>query len=1491
MKKKMSIMFLVFLLLNVVSFATALPSYSSNAQFTYGTSEEIIAPIEVEPHGYHLGGTPTEVALFKDSNPWGYTAIEDLLLAYGISYDVYTSAHMGIVDLSPYDKVITASVQGDTFWNALEANKVWFENYVNDGGILEMHLCAYSGSISPGKIYPGGFVFYHTGIEEVSIVDPTHPVLNTPNTITDDALDNWYYSAHGWFSAIPAGASEVLEATINGNPVFADCIFGSGAIFATTQTVEWRAGGGYPEFLENMILYMPAPVPILIVADDDGSDLVRGTSLPEFESALTAADYSYSVWIESTMGHPSLEYLLDFALVIWTCGDYWGWAVDPTDAATLESYLAQGGNILLEGEDIGFDHGSDSFMVNVAHATMEVDGTGAPGLTVSLTHPVTQGLPTTFTWETTPPYDDDVTPTNGGYEVIRYTGTSWTAVTVYDGSGSNGAVVYHAFPIYCLGQLERDTLIINSVRWLTQPPLYSRILWDDTHDTNGDDLYTTFSTLYGSLIANGYTVVQLNETQGPITSTILANYHILVIPDPEAALSSSEITAIQSFISAGGRLWVIGEWLGAFDRESVNTLLAPYGIAFGTADFEGTITNMAVHPITSGVSWFTYILGSDVNVWDVAQQIAWYDAYGVLAVWDDFSRVVAIGDSDVFEDVFLEGGNLQLGLNIIDWLAARPPAAKWTFMVYLDADNNLEGAGIDDFLEMAAVGSTDDVNIVVQMDRIGGWDTSYDNWIDCKRYLVTYGMTPTIANALQGLAEVNMGDPNTLANFMVWGIQNYPADHYVVVLWDHGSGWKLAFEEFKGVCFDDTDLDYLTTIELEQALANVESTTGVEVDIVGFDACLMGMIEIAYQIKDLADVMVASEEVEPLDGWPYDDILSSLTSDPAMTSSALATEIVTDYIASYMDPIVTQSAANLGLVTYATVNDLAIATSNFAQELINGLPAYRSEITQARQQTEEYYDPTYVDLYHFTQLIHTLIPDPDIQTAAEQVMDTLTYTVIAEGHLSEHPNSHGLSIYFPQSAGEYDSSYENLAFATDTIWDEFLNQYYIPTYDVTIKAHCYTEGVDVSVSITMDGSPTGYNTPHTFTGLAGTHTFTVPDADPNEHPFIGWSTGETSTTITITTGGTYTAYYARATIVATCTYLLGNPTVYKDVIAFSSDPDTDLTLMYYTISTGTLTNTGIIDAYFPSVYGNTIAFATFVTPPFPWETYIGIYDIPTGTVNMILHPDPGDVFDPAVWNNGEAPAVSISDNIIGFYDYEGIWYYDIATTTWTLLSATIGSTKFGISVCSDIIAFSEGPPGSQTIRYHDVSTGITTDTGINGVHPTVCHNVIAFEWGNTIYYYDIDTGTTTDTGATGIQPWIWKDLIAFTANGEIKYYNMSSGLVANTGEVGMYPSLWGRAAFITIELDIGIDVNGDGDFADWVVRFLTIQIPGDVNGDGVVNMLDRGMLSAHWFPGPPIGPLGYDPIADINCDGAVNMLDLAIVSAYWTGPPKGPLAP
>ncbi|MEW6681018.1 MAG: S8 family serine peptidase, partial [bacterium] len=131
----------------------------------------------------------------------------------------------------------------------------------------------------------------------------------------------------------------------------------------------------------------------------------------------------------------------------------------------------------------------------------------------------------------------------------------------------------------------------------------------------------------------------------------------------------------------------------------------------------------------------------------------------------------------------------------------------WTFMVYLDADNDLESAAIDDFLEMSSIGSNDDINIVVQMDRINGYNSSYGNWTGTKRFYITKNMTPIPENAYSDIGEANMGDPDTLKNFINWAKSSYPAENYALVLWDHGSGWKtkaLERRKPKAVCYDDT---------------------------------------------------------------------------------------------------------------------------------------------------------------------------------------------------------------------------------------------------------------------------------------------------------------------------------------------------------------------------------------------------------------------------------------------------------------------------------------------------------------------------------------------------------------------------------------------------------------------------------------------------------------------------------------------------------------
>ncbi|MCK4718542.1 MAG: hypothetical protein KAT70_07720, partial [Thermoplasmata archaeon] len=237
--------------------------------------------------------------------------------------------------------------------------------------------------------------------------------------------------------------------------------------------------------------------------------------------------------------------------------------------------------------------------------------------------------------------------------------------------------------------------------------------------------------------------------------------------------------------------------------------------------------------------------------------------------------------------------------------------AEWTFIVYLDADNNLEGPGIEDMDEMEFAGSTDKVNIVAIVDRASSEDvgdsdyTGEGDWQGLRIYHVQKDENEgVLGEYIEGETvwyseeepeiEPNMGDPETLINYTTWVMDRFPAEHYLIDFWNHGGA-------FWGICWDDSvgDGDALNMTELSYGLDGITNHIGRKIDVIGFDACLMAQAAVLYQIKDYCDVAVASGFVEPGDGWPYETILPPLVENPSMTPEELGTTIANEYIESY----------------------------------------------------------------------------------------------------------------------------------------------------------------------------------------------------------------------------------------------------------------------------------------------------------------------------------------------------------------------------------------------------------------------------------------------------------------------------------------------------------------------------------------------------------------------------------------------------------------
>ena len=203
----------------------------------------------------------------------------------------------------------------------------------------------------------------------------------------------------------------------------------------------------------------------------------------------------------------------------------------------------------------------------------------------------------------------------------------------------------------------------------------------------------------------------------------------------------------------------------------------------------------------------------------------------------------------------------------------------WLVMLYQDGDDEtLERDVFLDLNEAEIVGSSDMVTIVSQLDRYDGSFDGDGDWTGTKRFLVQQdGDLETIASEeLEDLGETDMSDPQSLEDFITWAIASYSADHYALIMSDHGMGWLGGWTDM-----DSSDGD-MSLSEIDGALANSVTQTGIgQFEFVGFDACLMAQLEAFSMLAPYAKYAAASEETEPAVGWAYASFLGDLVENPA----------------------------------------------------------------------------------------------------------------------------------------------------------------------------------------------------------------------------------------------------------------------------------------------------------------------------------------------------------------------------------------------------------------------------------------------------------------------------------------------------------------------------------------------------------------------------------------------------------------------------------
>ncbi|MBI5931571.1 MAG: hypothetical protein HY862_19845 [Chloroflexi bacterium] len=469
--------------------------------------------------------------------------------------------------------------------------------------------------------------------------------------------------------------------------------------------------------------------------------------------------------------------------------------------------------------------------------------------------------------------------------------------------------------------------------------------------------------------------------------------------------------------------------------------------------------------------------------------------------------------------------------------AQQSEPANWTIMHYTDVDNNLEGAAFNDYYEMQSAGSMDGVTIVAQLDRAEGFDTRFGDWTDTRRFVMEYVPQAEPADAkgeraavveflvargagtvedltaqaentpdetihrlytennlgvtfdqtpVEDLGEVDMGDPQSLVDFIEWSVQNYPAEHYMLVIGSHGGGWR-------GIGPDDGlgQESMLELPEIDAALATARADLGIDkFDIVGFDACLMAVTDVAVMLEPHADYVLFSQEVIPSNGWEYYHSITAMQQHPEWDAFQVGSTFVDSYM-DYYGGVGARTKVGLSLVETAGLPDLLATLEDFAAVVGSDTAELLSALGTARNNSQafatslssrgEYY--SYIDLRDFMNWfsLQTSITE-DAYSAALAVIAAYDNTVIYSRADSHLPGATGLAVYLPAQADSYDTTYPAAAPSSFAFWQAYLDQFY---QTISTELDGSALSLDIKNVFTLGESGSSVDNPVIFFDAAG----------------------------------------------------------------------------------------------------------------------------------------------------------------------------------------------------------------------------------------------------------------------------------------------------------------------------------------------------------------------------------------------------------------------
>ena len=332
----------------------------------------------------------------------------------------------------------------------------------------------------------------------------------------------------------------------------------------------------------------------------------------------------------------------------------------------------------------------------------------------------------------------------------------------------------------------------------------------------------------------------------------------------------------------------------------------------------------------------------------------------------------------------------------------------WTIFVYL-CGTDLEsqgGSATDDLEEMLASSESDRVRFVVQTGGASDWYRSEVDKDNLQRFVIQNGKMELVEEQ----PKAAMGTIDTLSDFLTWGTKQYLSEHMGLIFWNHGGG------SITGVCFDENyDNDSLDLTEVDNALYENLKSSGRKYDFVGFDACLMGSVEMANILATYSEYMIGSEELEPGSGWDYTALGNFLAEKPDSDGAALGKAVCDSYLEE-CERAGDSDIATLSVVNLSRIDDLLVSFNAFAKNMFEAAEddASMAEIVRGIEEADNFggnnKSEGYTNMVDLDGILTASAEYADGADAAKKALaDSITYSVSG----SNHKTAGGLSMYYP----------------------------------------------------------------------------------------------------------------------------------------------------------------------------------------------------------------------------------------------------------------------------------------------------------------------------------------------------------------------------------------------------------------------------------------------------------------------------------------------